>query len=293
MRRYLGTLAVLIGIIFMFCSVSTAQNMIQIKGSDTLINLVQTLAEAYMAKNPGKMIAVTGGGSGTGIAALIDGKCDIADASRSIKDKEIKLANERGVDPRVVIIAVDGLSVITHQNNPVNKLTIDQLGAIFRGEITNWKDVGGQDRPITLYGRQSNSGTFVFFAEHVLKGDYSQKMNRMNGNAQIVESVKQDVSGIGYVGVGYVKDAKGITVVKVAVQAGADYFSPLNTADVESGRYPVARALYQYINGTPKGAVKDFIAFELGAEGQNIVEEEGFFRVSSKDMAMSKKNAGL
>jgi phosphate transport system substrate-binding protein len=256
-----------------------AQDMLQIKGSDTLINLVQRLAEEYMEKYPGEYIAVTGGGSGTGIAALINGKCDIANASRLMKSKEVEQANGRGVDPKRVVIAMDGLSVIVHKDNPVDRLTMDQIGKIFRGEVTNWREVGGKDAPITLYGRQSNSGTFVFFRDAVLKADYSQKMNRMNGNAQIVEAVRQDVSGIGYVGVGYVKDVQGLTVLKVASSAKADYASPLSTSDVKSGKYPIARPLNQYINGSPQGKVKAFLDFELSAEGQRIVEEEGFFQV--------------
>lgn len=270
-----------------------AQDMLQIKGSDTLINLVQRLAEVYMEKNPEKYIAVTGGGSGTGIAALINSKCDIADASRLMKSKEITQANERGVDPKRVVIAMDGLSVITNARNSVDKLTMDEIGKIFRGEVTNWKDVGGRDLPITLYGRQSNSGTFVFFMDAVLKGDYSQKMNRMNGNAQIVEAVKQDISGIGYIGVGYVKDATGINVVRVASRAGADYASPLNSNDVKSGKYPIARPLNQYVNGSPKGAVKDFISFELSPEGQKIVEQEGFFPIPDEYREFNKKSVGL
>lgn len=257
---------------------STAQaEMLQIKGSDTLINLVQSIAEHYMQDNPGAYIAVTGGGSGTGIAALMNKKCDIANASRLMKAKEISQAMDNGVKVNRIVVAMDGLSVIVNGNNSVEKLTVDEIGKIFRGEITNWSELGGANMPITLYGRQSNSGTFVFFQEAVLKGDYSQKMNRMNGNAQIVEGIKQDASGIGYVGVGYVKSASGITVLKVAANQGAEYASPLSDYDVKSGKYPISRPLNQYINGTPTNAIRDFIEYELGPVGQKIVEEEGFF----------------
>jgi len=289
MKRYLKTLGI-IGALLVFTANANAQKMLQIKGSDTLINLVQRLAEVYMEKNPGKYIAVTGGGSGTGIAALINGKCDIANASRLMKPKEITQANERGVQPKRVVIAMDGLSVITNPRNPVNKLTMDEIGKIFRGEITNWKDAGGDDMTITLYGRQSNSGTFVFFMDAVLKGDYSQRMNRMNGNAQIVEAVKQDVSGIGYVGVGYVKDAGNeLVIVKVASRPGSDYASPLNSEDVKSGKYPIARPLNQYINGTPEGDLYDFIEFELSSAGQKVVEEEGFFPIPDEYAGFNNK----
>jgi phosphate transport system substrate-binding protein len=269
-----------------------ARNMVQVKGSDTLINLVQKLAEVYMQKNPGKIIAVTGGGSGTGIAALVNGKCDIANSSRLIKDKEIAQARERKIDPKRVVIAIDGLCIVTNGKNPVDKLTLDQLGRIFRGEIKNWKEVGGENRPITLYGRQSNSGTYDFFMEIVLKGDYSPKMNQMNGNAQIVEAIKQDLSGIGYVGVGYVSDTKGVIVVKVAAKVGGYYGSPLNQQDVDTGKYPLIRPLQQYINGLPKPLIRDFLAFELSKEGQEIVKQEGFFPIQP-EYAKLNKNLGL
>jgi len=272
-----------------------AQEMVQIKGSDTLINLVQKLTEVYMEQNPGELFAITGGGSGTGIAALINKKCDIANASRLMKAKEVARAAEKGVQAKRVVIAMDGLSVITNGGNLVDKLTLDKIGKIFRGEITNWKDVGGTDMPITLYGRQSNSGTFVFFRDAVLKGDYSQKMRRMNGNAQIVEAVKEDISGIGYVGVGYVKGAAGIelNVLKVAARAGADYASPLNASEVKSGKYPISRPLNQYLNGSPTGMVKDFIAFELSEQGQEIIEQEGFFPIPDAYIEFNTNSVGI
>ncbi len=291
MRCYLRVL--LIGISLLFLTVNARAEMLQIKGSDTLINLVQRLAEVYMQRNPGKYIAITGGGSGTGIAALINGKCDIANASRLMKSEEITQANERGVSPKRVVIAMDGLSVITNNQNSVTKLTIEEIGRIFRGEITNWKEVGGDNMSIALYGRQSNSGTFVFFRDAVLKGDYSQKMRRMNGNAQIVEAIKQDVSAIGYVGVGYVKNEGGLNVVKVASRPGADYVSPLNAIDVKTGKYPISRPLNQYINGRAEGAIHDFIAFELSEEGQEIVQEEGFFPIPDEYIKFNSKSAGM
>ncbi len=291
-------------IAFLCLSILTAGGMLfaqkkfmQIKGSDTLVNLVQILAEEFMAKNPDKPIAVLGGGSGTGIAALINNTCDIANHSRPMKDKEYKQAEDHGVLTRTFIIAIDGLSVIVNPANDVTQLSMDQIGAIYRGEITNWKGVGGADRPISLYGRQSNSGTFVFFQEHVLGNqDYSADMKRMNGNAQIVEGVMADKAGIGYVGVGYVVDQKsgkvrsGIKVLNVSKEAGTQAFSPLDKAAVDSGDYPVARPLFQTTNGIPKGAVKAFLEFELSPEGQKIVVEEGFFPIGAGIQANNKKN---
>lgn len=293
MKSKIIVLALILG--FLGVSNIHSQDFIQIKGSDTLVNLVQRLAEVYMEKHPNTAIAVTGGGSGVGIAALIANRVAIADASRPMKAKEKAAAKENGVIPYEIVVGIDGLSVIVNEKNPVKFLTIDQIGAIFRGEISNWVEVGGLNMPISLYGRQANSGTYVFFQEHVLgKKNYSPRMKRMNGNAQIVEGIKADKAGIGYVGVGYVFDDKGnlyegIEVLKVAADINTKPVTPLEADNVKSGHYPIARALYQYTNGKPNGAVKDFIEFELSAEGQKIVEEMGFYPVAGKYLEQNKK----
>lgn len=271
-----------------FAGIASAA-MIQVKGSDTIINLVQKEAEVYMQSNPAAKIAVTGGGSGTGIAALVNGKCDIANASRTINAKEMDTALSNGVSATRIVIAIDGLSVVVNADNPVKKLTMDQIGGIFRGEIKNWSEVGGANMPIALYGRQSNSGTYGFFREMVLKGEYSSAMKTMNGNSQIAEGVKADPSGIGYVGVGYAKSASGITILTVAANTNSTYESPLDEAAVNSGKYPIARPLYQYVNGTPSGVAKEFIAFELSPEGQKIVLDEGFYAITSEYKASNAK----
>lgn len=274
-----------------------SQDMILIKGSDTLINLVQNLSEVYMEENPNTAIAVTGGGSGVGIAALISNTVAIANASRPMKDKEYSAAKENGVVPIEVVIGIDGLSVIVNDGIPVESLTVAQIGAIFRGEVNNWQEVGGPSQAVSLYGRQPSSGTYVFFQEHVLGNkNYSPKMKQMNGNAQIIEGVKADKAAIGYVGVGYVFDdnrnvMKGLKVLKVAADKNSDPVDPLISENVKSGKYPIARALYQYINGKPKGAVLDFLKFETG-KGQKIVEEMGFYPVAGEYLENNKK-AGL
>ncbi|MEA3347227.1 MAG: PstS family phosphate ABC transporter substrate-binding protein [Candidatus Auribacterota bacterium] len=163
MRKLINILSFSVFLICIFANPCFAEDMIQIKGSDTLINLVQRLSEVYIEENPGKYIAVTGGGSGTGIAALMNGKCDIADASRLMKSKEVVRAANNGIDVKRVVIAMDGLSVIVNGSNPITRLTTGEIGKIFRGEIKNWSEIGGKNIPISLYGRQSNSGTFVFF----------------------------------------------------------------------------------------------------------------------------------
>ncbi|MFH1190068.1 MAG: PstS family phosphate ABC transporter substrate-binding protein [Candidatus Omnitrophota bacterium] len=269
-----------------------AEKMVQVKGSDTLINMVQKLTEEYMAKKPGTAIAVTGGGSGTGIAAIINNTCDIANASRQIKASEVEQANKKGVDPKRVVVAIDALSIIVSAQNPVSELTVDQIGKIYRGEIKSWSEVGGNELPITLYGRQSNSGTYDFMKENVMFGEYSPNLKSMNGNAQIAEALKQDASGIGYVGVGYAREATGVKTLKVAIKPGSAYYDPFNIMDVKSGRYPITRPLNQYIDGMPKGAVKDFLVFELSAEGQAIVEKEGFFAIPDEYQVYNDQTLG-
>lgn len=286
-------------VVFLVCasmlSQIKAQDMILIKGSDTLINLVQSLSEVYMEENPNTAIAVTGGGSGVGIAALISNTVAIANASREMKDKEKDAAKENGVIPVELVIGIDGLSVIVNDDLPITSLTVEQIGAIFRGDINNWSEVGGPNKIISMYGRQPSSGTYVFFQEFVLGNkNYSPKMKQMNGNAQIIEGIKADKNAIGYVGVGYVYDdkdnvMKGIKVLEVAQDEKSKPVTPLEADNVKSGKYPIARALYQYINGKPTKEVKDFITFELGPKGQKIVEDMGFYPVAGDYLQANKK----
>lgn len=270
-----------------------AESIPQVRGSDTMVNLVQRMAEVYSEKNPGKHLSVTGGGSGNGLAGLRNRTADIANSSREIRRREIRDMNGKGVNPVGIVIAEDCITIIVNGDNNVDQLTLGQLGAIFRGDIKNWKDVGGADMPITLYGRQSNSGTYMVFRQRVLKGNYSDKMYRMNGNSQIVEAVKNDKSGIGYVGLGYVKNNPKLKVVRLAQEEGAEYIDPKNRADIEAGKYPLVRAIYQYTDGTPSGAIKEFIEFELSPEGQKIVDEMGFIPLSSKYTQHNNEALGI
>ena len=282
-------------IMFMGCARREASDtFIQIKGSDTEVNLVQRLAESLMKKNPNVYIAVTGGGSGTGIAALINKQTDIANSSRAMKDEEIDMAKERGVNPVAIVFALDGLALIVHESLPVESLSIDEVGQIYKREITNWNEVGGPDLEISMYGRQSNSGTYIYFRDNVIKGDYSPKVRRMNGTAQIVEAVKKDKAGIGYVGIGYIIDDKGnilpgINSLKIAKDENSPAISPLEPENVKSGLYPIVRPLYQYTDGLPEGNLLDFIIFELSDRGQEIVVMEGYYPVSSVYMEMNEK----
>jgi len=272
------------------------QKMIQVKGSDTMVNLVQILAEEYMAKNRGTALAVLGGGSGTGITAIINQTCDLANHSREWKQKEFDQAAEKGIAPRFFTVAVDGLSIIVNEKNTLKQLSMPDLGALYRGEVKNWKAVGGPDKAVSLYGRQSNSGTYVFMQEHVLGNkNYSTDMKEMNGNAQIIEGVLQDEGAVGYVGVGYLFDKdgkvrKGIKVLNISKEPGGKAFSPLDKAAVDSRDYPVARPLFQATSGKPSGPVADFIRFEISDEGQKIVEREGFFTIGAKHKEQNEKN---
>jgi phosphate transport system substrate-binding protein len=274
--------AVLLGSLLL---AAPAGKMIQIKGSDTMVNLVQILAEEYMGKTPGAAIAVLGGGSGTGVTGLINQTCDIADHSREWKQKEIDQAWEKGVQPRFFVVAVDGLSIVVNEKNPIDQLTMAQVGALYRGEIKNWKTLGDYQAPVSLYGRQSNSGTYVFMQEFVLGNkNYSADMKEMNGNAQIIEGLLQDEGAVGYVGVGYLCDEnhqirKGLKVLKISKDPKGAGYLPMDKAAVESGAYPISRPLFMATNGKPKADVAKFLGWIVGPEGQAIVEREGFFTI--------------
>ncbi len=277
----------LVILLILTSSLSLAAGLIQIKGSDTEVNAVQRMAEVYMQRYKGAAIAVTGGGSGVGIAAIINRTTDLANSSRAMKAQELRQEKANGVDPIGIVFAIDGLSVIVNPANKVKTLTLDQIGQVYRGEINNWSQVGGTNLPITLYGRQPNSGTFIFFRETVVRGDYAQAMNQMNGNAQIVEAVKRDKGGIGYVGVGYVVDDKGkvtpgLKILNVAKDRNGKAVSPTDVKNIESGAYPIVRPLYQYFDKANRGKVDGFVGFELSPEGQNIISKEGFFPVTAE-----------
>lgn len=248
---------------------------VMVKGSDTLLNLVQNLAEAFGTVAPDVTVSVAGGGSGVGINAIMSGETDIADASRAIKSKEISTARSNGINPTEYVIAIDGVCIIVNAANPIKKLTVSQLGQLYQGKIANWSAVGGPNKKVSLYGRQPNSGTFVYVRDEAVKAEYAPSMRQMNGNAQIVEGVRADEGGLGYVGVGYASES-GIKVLSLS-KDGTNFYSPLDKAAVEAGNYALARPLFQYTNGKAKGDAKTFIEFELSAEGQKIVADQGFY----------------
>jgi len=244
------------------------------KGSDTMLILAQNWAETYTKKHPEVQIAVSGGGSGTGIAALINKQVDIADASREITDKEIEQAKANGVNPIEWKVAIDGISVIVHPDNPISELSLDQLKAIYNGSFTNWRQLAGNDAVIVVYGRQTNSGTYVYWKEHVLKNqDYRNDMQALNGNADIVEAIAKDKNGIGYVGIAYASQRSSeVKILKVKKDSSSPGVPPTPEM-IKDGTYPISRCLYLYTDGIPKGAVKDYIKWILGPEGQKVVEQ--------------------
>jgi phosphate transport system substrate-binding protein len=256
-----------------------AGTMLQIKGSDTMVNLMSNLAEAYMKAHPDVSIAVTGGGSGTGIAALINGTTDICAASRTMKKEEIEQAGTRGVKPMETQVGLDGLAVMVSKKNPVSELSLDQLMNIYTGAYTKWSDVGGPDQPIIVLSRESNSGTYVYFQEHVLqKKDYAKTVRLMPSTAAITNSITQDQWSIGYGGVAYAEhaDVKTILVKKTADSPG---IAP-SEATVHDGSYPISRPLFLYTNGTAFGNVKAFIDFVLSPDGQKIVADTGYITLA-------------
>ncbi len=253
---------------------------LQVKGSDTMVNLVQSWAEEFMKKNSDSFIAVTGGGSGTGFAALINGTCDVAMSSRQIKAQEVGLAAKKGVTPKEFKVALDGLAVVVNKDNPVSGLTLDQLAHIFTGKITNWKEVGGRDAKIVILSREVNSGTHVYFKEHVLlKGDtkstaeFSPEALLLSSSQAIADEIIQNQDAIGYYGMGYIgKDHKALSIAK---DASSGYVYP-TVDDVLSGRYPISRPLFIYTQGEPASDVKNFLDFILSNDGQAIVARIDF-----------------
>jgi phosphate transport system substrate-binding protein len=263
-----------------------AATTIENKGSDTIVNLALAWAEAYGRLHPEVQIAVTGGGSGTGLAALINGTADMANASRAIKDEERAQAQANGIEPVEHVVAGDAIAIVVHPSNPVDALSIPQLSDIYSGKITNWQAVGGEDRPIVLLSRESNSGTHVYFLEEVLRGGredddtlFSPDTLLMPSSEGISAEVRQNPNAIGYDGLGYVTpDQK---VLAVAPETGAAAVLP-SVETVRDDTYPIARGLYIYTAGEPEGTVRDYLDWILSSEGQEIVRELGFVPVAEE-----------
>jgi phosphate transport system substrate-binding protein len=269
-------------------SVTTDQadgKSMQINGSDTIVNLVQAWAEEFTKQYPTINIGVTGGGSGTGFAALLNGTCDIAMSSRVIEDKEQNEARANNINPLEFVVGLDGLAVVVHPSNPVSRLTMEDLRDIFMAHKTNWKDFGGEDSPIVILSRESNSGTHMFFKEHVLrrgnkkgKEEFSPEALLMPSSQVISDEVKQNPHAIGYVGMGYI--CTELKAIAIAGNTTSPYIAP-TVDNVMNNSYPISRPLYLYTNGEPHGEVKEFIDFALSPEGQAIVKNTDFVPIGS------------
>ena len=269
--KYLLILLSIIGFAFM-----SAPKKITIKGSDTMVILSQKWAEIYMKSHSETIIQVTGGGSGTGISSLINGSTDICNSSRPMKDTELqKLKDRYGSMGIEIPCAKDGITVFLNSSNSIKELTIKQLSGIFSGKIKNWKEVGGKDENITLYGRENSSGTFVFFQEHVVKGDYAPNCQTLPGTAAVVNAVSKDKRGIGYGVSAYAEGVKICAIKKDDKSAG---ILP-TTETIKNNTYPITRYLYMYMTNRPTGEIKKYIDWILSPDGQKIVVEIGYFPI--------------
>lgn len=259
------------------CNKAEKKETLTVKGSDTMVILAQQWAEIYMKSHPDLAIQVTGGGSGTGAAALINGTTDLANLSRPIKEAERKQLQEKYGSAGVEIKAArDGLAIYLNAKNPVESLSVAQLKDVYQGKIGNWKELGGSDHPIILYGRENNSGTYEYFKEHVLaKEDFAARLQSMPGTAGVVNAVTKDEGGIGFGGAAY---GDGIKFALVKADSASPAYPPTQE-NVVSGKYPISRYLYVYLRKQPEGKTKEFIDWILGAEGQHIVAQAGYFPV--------------
>jgi phosphate transport system substrate-binding protein len=255
---------------------STHAGSITVKGSDTLVILAQKWAEVYMGKNAGTKIQVTGGGSGIGFAALQNRTTDLANASRKIKAKEIEACVRAfGKRPTEYKVALDGLSIYVNESNSIQELSLEQIEGIFTGRIKNWKQVGGNDTPITLYSRENSSGTYEFFKEHVLKGkDFAASAQTLQGTAQVIQNIAKEKNGIGYGGGAY---GAGVKHLKVKKEEDSPAIEPTEET-VVNGTYPIWRYLYIYVNpALDKGEVASYLTWIRSDDGQKVVKDVGYY----------------
>lgn len=264
---------------------SDTSKPVTIKGSDTMVILGQRFAEEYMKRNPGSVVQVNGGGSGTGIAALINGTVDLAQSSREIKEDE-RSQVEANRNARLVEtpVALDALAVFVNNANPVRALTIDQVSQIFTGKVKNWSQVGGRNAPIILYGRESSSGTYDYFKEHVLnKADFAPGVQTLQGTAAIINAVSRDPNGIGYGGIAYASDVRPLGIKK---DGGSAPIEP-NESTVADGSYPLSRKLFFYSLSTSPDRVTRFVQWTISPEGQAVVKNVGYFPLATAPQSAS------
>lgn len=274
----MNKILVVISIFSLFsCSNNSAVKM---KGSDTEVNLAVNLAEKYTEINSDFSIAISGGGSGLGITSLLNGQADIANSSRPLSDEEIQQFKDKNIQVKTVVFAEDATAFIVHKDLPLEEIDLETLGKILSGEITNWSELTNSDLPINIYGRQSSSGTHSFVKKK-LKIEFTNAAKEMTGNAQIIEGVKADKTGIGYVGAGYVAHDPNantaIKILKIKADANATAYSPIDAATINNSLYFFQRPLYQFVLAQSWEKVKPFIDFEKSTKGKKMIEEHGYY----------------
>lgn len=300
MKKHIFLLPLLISLIISGCGPAPAGELetnpqpvanIENKGSDTIVNLALAWAEEYQKTNPQVSISVTGGGSGAGIASLINSTADLANASRKIKSEEIANAEANGITPVEFIIARDAIAVIVNPQNPIEKLTLQQISDIYSGKINNWSEIGGEDRPIVRLSRETNSGTHVYFLEEVLRLGDSENKTLFSTDTLLLPSsegigaeIRENPNAIGYDGLGYVTD--DMKVIAVAAGEGQAYIKPA-IETVNDNTYPIARDLYIYTAGEPAGAVKEYLDWILAVDAQRIVQSLGFVPILSPEALLA------
>jgi len=281
--------------LFISCETTSesSRDIISIKGSDTEFELVTSLATAFSEKE-NIVIEVEGEGSTVGLDLLINGEIDVANSSREMTDDEFAQANNNGIEPIQAIIAMDAIAFITHPTLGIDSLSIIQVQKILSGEIKNWKELGGEDLPIRLYGRNENSGTYKFIeSRFVFQEGFRSDAKALESNRAIIEAVKADPAGIGYVGAGFIMNSEGKPLADIWAMYlytdGDHAYSPYQATAVINGDYPLIRPLYQYFNGKPQGDLEKFLKFELSEEGQQIIRDNGFFPISSLFESINRK----
>lgn len=256
------------------------RDMLMIRGSDTMVNLVAWWAEDFMYAYPEHSVAVRGGGSGTGIAALFNRATDICASSRSIREEELQRAREMNIDIQEHVMALDGIAIAVHPDNPVDELTMSDLRQIWTGAYTNWADLGGPNLPMTVLSRDSNSGTYVHFQQYVLgENDFARTVRFMGASSSLVMELASNVGSIGYVGMGYVEDEEAVKVLAIKEDEDAEAVRP-SIESVQSGAYSIARPLYFYTEGAPGEVAQLFIDFCRSEQGRDVVLETGFVPVA-------------
>lgn len=271
-----------VSVLLLLTACSGGEESLKIKGSDTEVNLAVELAESFRKQNDHYSLAVSGGGSGLGIASLYNGQADIANSSRPLSDDEKQLFKEKGIELKTNVFAEDATAFVVNANIPIDEIDVPTLAKIFSGEMKNWQPVTGQNLPINIYGRQSSSGTHSF-VQKKLKIKFTQQAKEMNGNAQILEGIKVDPSGIGYVGAGYLlNESKGqqhVKSLKIKETPDAKAVSPLDHEAIKNKNYFFQRPLYQFIPAGSWDKVKAFIDFENSEEGKKIISNSGYYVV--------------